>query len=195
MHLYHVYFWCLKGKEISELWRCRNLICKDIEIDELWKLENNWLWKLLLLLLLLFDDDGDDDDDDVTGGGFVERKVVTGFEWSVNVHENLEPWLCDLRALSVSVHCWVIARYLAGKGGPEASSLPASKTRSPLLSVMDFLEFFLSLRCPFIDSRTSDRQNLHACVLSPLPSAIHLFFFPLFLLLAVLAVLSRPLSL
>ncbi|KAH0632783.1 hypothetical protein KY284_035569 [Solanum tuberosum] len=29
----------------------------------------------------------------------------------------------------------VIARYLAGKDGPEASSLPASKTRSPLLSV------------------------------------------------------------
>ncbi|KAL8216395.1 hypothetical protein R6Q57_023232 [Mikania cordata] len=28
----------------------------------------------------------------------------------------------------------MIARYLAGKGGPEASSLPASKMRSPLLS-------------------------------------------------------------
>ncbi|KAK8488085.1 hypothetical protein V6N11_019755 [Hibiscus sabdariffa] len=57
-------------------------------------------------------------------------------------------------------------------GGPKASFLPASKTRSPLLSVMDFLELFLSLRCPFIGYRTSERQNLHACVLSLLPSLI-----------------------
>ena len=41
----------------------------------------------------------------------------------------------------------------------------------------------LSFRCPFIDSRTSDRQNLHACVLSLLPSAIESSF-PLFHYLA-----------
>ena len=67
------------------------------------------------------------------------------------------------------------SRYLAEKGGPEASSLPASKTRSPLLSVMDFLEFFLSLRCLFIDFIISDR--LHACVLFLLLSAIFFFCF------------------
>lgn len=52
-----------------------------------------------------------------------------------------------------------------------------ARQRSPLLSVMDFLEFFLSLRCPFIDSRTSDRKNLHACVLSLLPQP-HISFLP-----------------
>ncbi|KAD3066915.1 hypothetical protein E3N88_34795 [Mikania micrantha] len=43
------------------------------------------------------------------------------------------------RARTTGKELGVIARYLAGKGGPEASSLPASKMRSPLLS--DFLYF------------------------------------------------------
>jgi len=41
----------------------------------------------------------------------------------------------------------------------------------------------LSFRFPFIDSGTSDRQNIHACVLSLLPSAIESSFPPLFLFL------------